>query len=329
MALAPWPARWVERTYSRGVYPALQPALTSVSSLVPIALLDAGVLVLLCVLAAVIVRGVRRGGWRRAGAAALLWLVTTTAVVYLLFMASWGFNYRRLPLEAKVDFDRARISREAAVRLASEAVARVNAGHLQAHAARFDPGTLARELEATGRLLGGGGATLAQPKVSLFGFYFRKAAIDGMTVPVFLEIILNPDLLPVERPSVLAHEWAHLAGYADESEASFVGWVAGVRSQDAVARYSAWLDAYRAAAGALPRSVRARLPPLDAGPRADFAAIAARYERSSPRVRTAARGAYDSYLRANRIDEGIANYGVVLQLMLGTAFDGNWQPRVH
>ena len=36
-----------------------------------------------------------------------------------------------------------------------------------------------------------------------------------------------PDLLPFERPFVLAHEWAHLAGHADEAEASAVaGWPA-------------------------------------------------------------------------------------------------------
>jgi hypothetical protein len=40
----------------------------------------------------------------------------------------------------------------------------------------------------------------------------------------------QPDLLPFEKPFVAAHEWAHLAGYADESEASFVGWLTCVRA---------------------------------------------------------------------------------------------------
>ena len=63
------------------------------------------------------------------------------------------------------------------------------------------------------------------PKRSLLGLYFRWAAIDGMTDPFFLEMIVNPDVLPVERPFVVAHEWAHLAGYAEESEANFVAWL--------------------------------------------------------------------------------------------------------
>ena len=36
---------------------------------------------------------------------------------------------------------------------------------------------------------------------------------------------------------------------------------------------------------------------------------------------------YDSYLKANRIEEGIANYDLVLQLMLGTTLGSQWTPR--
>ena len=101
------------------------------------------------------------------------------------------------------------------------------------------------------------------PKRSLLGWYFRAAAIDGMTDPFFLEIILNPDVLPFERPFVLAHEWAHLAGYADEAEANFVAWLTCIRA-DRAAQYSGWLEAYRYAEAALPARAtpRAATPPL-------------------------------------------------------------------
>ena len=148
-----------------------------------------------------------------------------------------------------------------------------------------------------------------------------------MTDPLFLEIILNRDVLAVERPAVLAHEWGHLAGYADESEANFIAWLTCVRSEDPVAQYSGWVAAYHHAAGALPQDVRATLQPLDPGPRADFRAMFVRYGRSSPAVRNAARGAYDTYLRANRVAEGIASYDLVVRLMLATRFDPGWTPR--
>lgn len=326
-ALVPLPAALVERVYWRTFYLRIQPVITFLSNMVPVALLDIAIVILLGVMVTVFLRAKRRGGWGTAMTATLGWVLTTTAVIYLLFLLTWGFNYRRVPLEAKLDFDRARVSREGAIRLAREATSRLNAGHAKAHAQSFRPDALYYAFVDAQWTLGRTfTSTTGQPKQSLLGFYFRTAAIDGMTVPVFLEIILNPDLLPVERPSVLAHEWAHLGGYADESEANFVAWIAGVRTNDPVAQYSAWLDAYRLSVNVLPREVRATLPVLAAGPRADLAAIAERHERSSRAVRTAARGVYDSYLRANRIDEGIANYEAVLQLMLGTKFDADWKP---
>lgn len=328
-AVVPLPAEYVERVYSRGVYPAVQPYVTAASNAVPWAVLDIALGVVLVVLITRYASGYRADGWRPATLRLLVSLVTATAAIYLLFLLTWGLNYRRVPLEARLDFDRARISHEAAARLAAEATARLNDGHGRAHGATFRREALERSFaDAQGILGDRGGVRTGRPKRSLFGVYFRQAAIDGMTVPVFLEIIVNPDLLPVEQPSVLAHEWAHLAGYADESEANFVAWLTGVRSKDPLAQYSAWLDAYRLSVSALPRPLRATLPPLDDGPRADLRAIAARYARSSPAVRTAARGVYDSYLKANRIEEGIDNYGMVLQLMLGTRYEEEetWKP---
>ena len=66
---------------------------------------------------------------------------------------------------------------------------------------------------------------------------------------------------------------------------------------------------------------------LDEGPRQDLQAMAARYARSSPIVRRAARDIYDEYLRANRVAEGIASYDAVVRLMIGTRFDEQWKPR--
>jgi hypothetical protein len=97
----------------------------------------------------------------------------------------------------------------------------------------------------------------ARPKVTLFDLYFRRAGVEGMTDPYFLETLVQRDLLPFERPFVIAHEWSHLAGFADESEANFVGWLTCLRGSVAD-QYSGWLFLY----GELSRVVR----PGDRGP---------------------------------------------------------------
>ncbi|MEP6916309.1 MAG: DUF3810 family protein [Acidobacteriota bacterium] len=329
-AFLPISPETVERWYSTGIYPRLQAVITPATNLVPVALLDIASAAVLGFAIAAFVRRARAAGARRAAVALAGGAISGAAVVYLLFVALWGLNYRRVPLEQKLDYDRARVTREAAATLANAAVDSANAGYAAAHARGADDAALARAFAGAQQAIGARRTAVpGVPKHSLLTLYFRRAAIDGMTDPLFLEIILNRDVLAFERPVVLAHEWGHLAGYADESEANFIAWLTCVRSDDAVAQYSGWVAAYQHAAAVLPREMRATLHPLDPGPREDLRAMYARYARSTPVVRNAARGVYDSYLRANRVAEGITSYDLVLRLMLGTRFDDGWAPRMR
>ncbi|HBO90386.1 MAG TPA: hypothetical protein DD460_06510 [Acidobacteria bacterium] len=161
---------------------------------------------------------------------------------------------------------------------------------------------------------------LGRPKSSALGWYFRQAAIDGMVDPFFLEILINPEVLPFERPYVVAHEWAHLAGYADEAEASFVGWLicqtGGVATQ-----YSGWLQLFTQLLGHLPAEQRVSLTgSLGDGPRSDLQAISTRVSQATPFIRRRSARIYDRFLKANRVSEGIASYGGVVDLVLGIEF---------
>jgi hypothetical protein len=322
--IVPLSPELVERWFARGVYPVVQRTMTGVSNLVPVAVLDVSVAILLVLVFFSALRRARQYGWKKTMRPLLLTVLQIAAATYLIFLAAWGLNYRRVPLEDKLDFDRSRVSEQNATAFASEAIARVNAIHDAGHALEFDRGRLARSFAMAERLLGSSTTTrVGRPKLSLLQPYFRVAAIDGMTDPIFLEVIVNPDLVTIELPDVLAHEWAHLAGYADESEASFLAWLTCLRG-DSLAQYSGWLSAYRRTSNVLRPQVRGQLPPLQPGPKADLRAIAERLGRSSRTVRDAARGAYDSYLKANRIQEGIENYDAVIQLMLGTSLGRDW-----
>lgn len=326
LALVPLPRAHVERWYAQGLYPYLQSAVTPVVNLMPIALADVAVVLLLLVLlfsafANVLRRGPVIALWRT-----LRTVVMLAACGYLLFLLMWGFNYQRVTLETALDYDQGRVTREAAVALATEAVRQVNANWAASRVTPLDEQRLGAALVKQQQALGAPRpVVLGRPKRSLLGLYFRHAAIDGMINPIFLEIILNPDVLPSERPMVLAHEWAHLAGYAHETEASYLAWLACLDA-DAISRYSAWLAAYDLAARSLRPDDRRALPQLAEGPRADLRAIAERYQRSTPLVRTAARDVYDSYLRAHRVPEGIASYGAVVRLMLGVRRNESGQP---
>lgn len=329
LAVVPLPRDAVERRYSTDLYPRIQEIVTPATNFVPVALLDVAVVTVLLAGLWVFARRWRAAGGAQAVVRTAGSALVAAAIIYLAFLMMWGLNYRRLPLEQKLEYDTSRVTRASVARFASDAATRLNRGHTAAHAQPPDVDALARAFAEAQRALGASRtAVVGVPKQSLLTFYFRAAGFDGMTDPLFLEIIVNPDVLPVERPFVLAHEWAHLAGYADESEANYVAWLTCARG-DALASYSGWLTAYQQAAGALPQDERRALVRLDAGPRADFAAIAARYQRAHPAVRDAARQAYDRYLRANRVEEGIHSYDEVLRLMVGVRLDKHWTPTLR
>jgi hypothetical protein len=336
-AVAPTSPALVERYFSRGVYPVVQPLLTSASSLLPFAVLDVWMAIGLLLLVRAAWRVARESGrarWRMA-ARTLGRATVGAAAVYLVFLACWGLNYRRAPIVTGFDFDRARVSAARVDDLALRAVAQLNALHRSAHDELAAAPTrsavrlrLAPAFSDAQRALGAARlATPGRPKVSMLSPYFRWASIDGMVNPFGLEVIVNPDVLPVELPFVIAHEWGHLAGWAHESEASYVAWVTCLGG-DRAAQYSAWLSIYWHVRRALPRERLAAVErDLASGPRLDLRAVAARLARGQPAVQRASWQTYDQFLKANRVEAGVASYDDVLTLVLGLAPDERGRPR--
>jgi uncharacterized protein DUF3810 len=328
-AVIPFPAETIERLYSSDWYLRIQGVLTTASNTIPIAWLDIAVACLLIAAIELVISRTRSLGPKRALTRNLMTAAGAAAWLYLLFLVLWGLNYRRVPLEQKLDYEQSRLTRDAAIEFTNNAVVQVNAGHAAAHATAFAREALEASFADIQIALGATRLALpGVPKQSLLNYYFRRAAIDGMTDPYFLEIIVNPDVLEFERPFVIAHEWAHLAGYANEAEANFLAWLTCVRGS-APQQYSGWLAAYQHGMAAVPRADRATIKPLDDGPRQDLQAIAARYARASPLVQRAARNVYDEYLKANRISEGIASYDAAVRLMIGVRYKDRWTPRLH
>ena len=335
-AFVPASPRTIERAFSTTFYPAVQQRLTSLSNLAPFAVFDVLTVAAAAALIATLVTGVRRARRERRWAHLLPMIgriLTAAATAYLLFLWTWGFNYRRLPMTDRLVLQGSPPDADAVVALGLEAVRRLNDLHAEAHAAGWDEPPLGndrlREAYASVQrwLSDGPEAVPGRLKTSIYGPYFRWTSIDGMVNPFALEVIANPDLLPFERPFVAAHEWAHLAGYADESEANFVGWLTCLRA-GAAAGYSGWLYLYWQISGEVRADARATLwTALADGPRADVQAIVDRIRRGQlPALRTASWRVYDQYLRANRVEEGIRSYGAVVTLILRARFDEDWVP---
>jgi uncharacterized protein DUF3810 len=324
-ALTPVPPALVDRFYSAGVYPPLQRILTAASNSTPIPVLDILIVLAGAGFVALAWRDARApAGLARAFVRLLVRGVVVGSVTYLVFMCAWGFNYRRVPIIEALPFETGRVSADAAQRAAATAVERVNALHDAAHAAGWPSADAIDERLADGlrravrELERGASIVPARPKKTLLDWYFRRAGVDGMTDPIFLETLIATDVLPFERPFVVAHEWSHLAGFADEGDANFVGWLACLRSSPS-AQYSGWLFLYSQIAQSIGGRAAAPIAErLAEGPRADLRAIRERIARHvNPRVAAVGWRAYDAYLKANRIEAGTNSYAEVVRLALG------------
>ncbi len=324
----PLPERLVETFYSRRLYWWWQGFLTSLSNVAPFAWIDVlivGLIVLVIWRAVRLRRTAAENGVGAAAWEAARRVVRGVAVIVLLFLAEWGFNYRRVPLDRVVNLP--------AEVTADELRAAVDDANVLAARLRPPPGRDIPTFDAVRDELHGplnialervGRPTIeitGRPKYSLILTpFFTWAGVDGMVNPIALESIVHPDLLPFERPFAVAHEWAHLAGAADESDASAIGWLACMNGGPELA-YSASLYLIVESANAMPRELwhRASLT-LDAGVRADLQAMAERQAHQQPAVQRAAYRMYDEYLRANHVEGGVANYSHSLVLILSPTF---------
>ena len=133
---APIDSGVVERWYSTGIYPVIQRALTPVSNLVPFAVLDVLAVGAFCAVVVTLVRSVFQARKKRTWKPIVVTfarLVTAGAIVYLVFLAVWGLNYRRVSMTERLVLDRA-ASPEAIMALGRTAVQQLNGLHAAAHA---------------------------------------------------------------------------------------------------------------------------------------------------------------------------------------------------
>jgi hypothetical protein len=322
----PLPRGWIENGYANGMFAAMNRAVVPLTNAVPFAVGDVEWIVAVIVLVVCWVRALRRAprGRRRARAAALLahtlgWL----AVGVVLFEVLWGWNYRRLTVVQRVDFQQTAVT-DASVRAFSERIVEIlNHDVGPAHRETLDREKLrAAWAPIVARLGDRWDVAVSIPKTTLLQRYYQAAGIGGQYSPLSFETFLNASFLPWEVPRALAHEWSHVAGFTDEGDANFIGSLACLRSDDPLIRYSGAFWTY----GDLPDAERQRLR-LDPRVIADYEASRKRFlEGYEPQIFDIQWRFYDSYLRTNGVRGGVASYGYFLQLLVGTRLDAQGLP---
>jgi len=250
-------------------------------------------------------------------------MAATISLGYLIFFWSWGINYHREPLQTRLVLESDAMTNPAIERLTQRAAKELNALYPQLAANPYDESAIRTEAVArvgrvVQRLDGTSWRAATRIKNSLLiNPWFRFAGIDGFFNPLVHEPIVNPGVLDIERPFIIAHELGHVRGYPDEGDANFVGLMATLMSDNPRLRYSGWLELW------LYLRRRGSDSLLDPGPRQDVQRIFDRLKAEQiVWISNLQATMLDLFLKANRVSEGVASYSRIVMLAAGT--ENNW-----
>ena len=326
------PASTIESAYAQGVYPFIAFLVGIASDAVPFSIAELLVFALVLTAIYVPIRVLRTKGKLRIGFGErlrrLLRLGLRTAVIgagfgFVAFELLWGLNYHRVPIEERIGWNAKALERTAFVAKLESLAERASTAR---SVATWDDEVARAVVDGVDlvveRLEGAPVFCARRPKTLIFNAYFAKVGIHGITIPFTHEAHHRHDLFAWELPFVVAHERAHLAGYASEAEASFVAYHACLSSRNPLARYAGLLAAYRHFRGAAtPDERRAADAKLSETVRGDLRAIATRDERERSGLHAMTQAINDSYLKANDVATGVKDYGRVVELILGVPLD--------
>jgi len=243
----------VEQWYAQGVYPYISGLLQLSMGWIPFSIGDLLYCIVIVWAAYRIWRyasNVRAQGlknwWKGYGRLLghFLKFLTVLAWVWILFHMLWGFNYYRKSIPDQYGFVDERPSPQELHQFTQYLLNETNRYAIELEASPLD--TSAHGNCST--------VINQHPKASLFGVIGNYMGYGGYYNPFTGEAQINAHMPAFMLPFISVHEKAHQLGYAKESEANFIGYLATLQSADSCLKYSANLEMFIYANNALRRS---------------------------------------------------------------------------
>ena len=309
---------WVEKYYSTGIYPYIGITLRAVTGWIPFSLGDvlyfaAGIWLVWAVVA--FFRGLRRRDWLGWGRR----LVEGVLIFLIVFDLAWGLNYNRLGIAYQLKLKPSEYSDTTLQNLIDTLTERLDQTRLALGEHRVYPRDLPAGAQAAyGRLAETFSFLhyrVGSVKASVYGDMDNYMGFLGYYNPWTGEAQVDHAVPPFSIPYTTCHEMAHQLGYASESEANFVGYLAAVRSPDTLFRYSAYFDLFNYANREMfyrdSAQARRNYRQLDTLVKADFHEWAVFLRAHRNPLEPILNWMYDGYLKANKQPKGINSYDEV------------------
>ena len=327
--VVPIPNDLIERAYSRTVYPILSSVFVPVWSALPFSV--AGAMLVLLPILGIVAFIISWRRWVPNFAWWMRWVWRALGLIAILgwwFVLGWGANYRRTPLTTQLGLGGTTASNDNSISSTALNALRERFERVILDDVSNDPPDAtaeARALESVSRAIADVTLEVTGVKPTLpsklkrtpAGLLLRTGNAAGVISPWTLEAHVDGAFPGVGIIANGAHELAHVAGFALESDAEVLSVIAGLRADDAFARYAValhWWSALRPTNATAWQQAKARLPTRAIN---DLTAITRALQRNQPPafLQDIQRAAYDTYLKTQRVPDGIQNYGQAVQYL--------------
>jgi hypothetical protein len=298
----------VELWYASGVYPYIAAGMRYLVGWLPISFGD-----LLYVAAIIYSIVTLRKSFRRSFVTTARRLFTVLSLTWLIFHVLWGFNYYRTSIPDQFKLERGEVKKEEIVAFAEYSLREANKlGIREQGIGVIDKNLITSAYEKLSKLHPQLTYHPISFKSSLFGVMGNYMGYGGYYNPFTGEAQINDHMPSFMLPYIAVHEVAHQLGYAKESEANFIGYLAAMHSEDSLLRYSANLEmflyanrALRMFDSTLAKQNMERLSPRIKKDLADYKVFAEKYYGPVDKFVT---WFYTGFLNFNNQPEGMMSY---------------------
>lgn len=252
------------------------------------------------------------------------------SIFYFLFNLMWGLNYYRVPLSEKMNLTY-EYSFEDLLLFTDKMIEKSNALHLEIVAddslkvvnpystneiyqmAQHSYNLLSEKYPEFTYINHSVKSSLISTPLSYMGF-------GGYMNPFTGEAQVNYLLPKYLFPTTTLHEMSHQIGYASESEANFIGYLASVNSEDMYFRYSGTIFALRYCLRNIEKFnsdlIEEYLSKVNPGIRLNFLETEEFWEEYETPIERFFEIFYDTFLKANSQEEGLESYSKFVGLLI-------------
>jgi hypothetical protein len=258
-------------------------------------------------------------------------ILALISIVFFFFNFNWGLNYLREPLFKSLQINNASYEQQELIDFTKKIIAKTNEAHLnitKIDTVLINHKSSKSDIQKQAKFVYNDlKQTFPKFKIhnfstkhSLYSLPLTYMGFAGYLNPWTNEAQVNYMIPKNNYPATLCHEIAHQVGYASESEANFVGYLACITSKDKYFNYSGYLMAMRYCLSEVYRKDKTAFenlqPLINKGVLKDLKQSREFWLKYQNKSEKFFKLFYDSFLKMNKQKDGIKGYSKMVRLLI-------------